>query len=198
MLDRFRSWFDAPRWAFLRAALGGKGDPRRFLFWTLLLMLVFYAALYHPYAEASLPGRFLIAYLRFVAIGSATLLGWLGESVSVEQTTVLGRFPFVVVLDCAALDAQALFAAAVLAFPACPRLKLVGLVGGVAAIWLLNVLRLVLLYFAGVRSVELFQVLHEEVLVLLIIACVCGLFVAWARWARTGQRAGSPLDSAAA
>jgi len=40
------------------------------------------------------------------------------------------------------------------------------------------------LYFAGARSLRLFQVLHEEVLVLLVILCVCGLFAVWARWAK--------------
>ncbi len=161
----------------------------RFLALTLALMIAFYAALYHPYAETSLPGRCLIAYLELAANGSALLLGWLGEPVSVQGTTVFGRFPFIVVLDCAALDAQALFAAAVLAFPVGGWPKLLGLVGGLGAIWLINVSRLVALYYAGVRSLELFQVLHEEVMVLLVILSVCGLFFAWALWAR-GYAAG--------
>jgi exosortase/archaeosortase family protein len=156
----------------------------RFLLWTLVLMLAFYAALYHPYDETSLPGRCLVGYLQGVAQGSATLLAWLGESVRVEGTMVVGRFPYVVVLDCAALDAQALFAAAVLAFPARIGVKLAGLAGGSIGIWLLNVVRLAGLYFAGVKSQELFQVLHEEVMVLVVILSVCGMFVLWARWAR--------------
>jgi exosortase/archaeosortase family protein len=151
-------------------------------------MALFYALLYHPYAEESLPGRALSAYLRFVASGSATLLGWFGEDISVQGTTVLGRFSYVVILDCAALDAQALFAAAVLAFPVALRDKLIGLGAGLSAIWCINVGRLALLYFAGARSLPLFQVLHEEVLVLLVILSVCGLFVVWARWAHTRVR----------
>jgi len=160
------------------------GSGYRFLGGTLLLMLLFYAALYQPYAEDSLPARCLVSYLELVARGSALWLGWLGEAVSVEGTTVGGRFPFVVVLDCAALDAQALFAAAVLAFPARLGDKLLGLAAGLLAIASINIARLVLLYFAGARSLRLFQVLHEEVLVLLVILLVCGLFAAWARWAR--------------
>lgn len=164
---------------------------RSFLPLTVALMVAFYAALYHPYAEDSIPGRLLISYLRLVTSGSATLLGWFGEAVSVQGTTVQGRFPYVVVLDCAALDAQALFAAAVLAFPAAPSDKLTGLGLGLSAIWAINVARLAALYFAGVQSIELFRVLHEEVFVLLVILCVCGLFAIWARWAyaRSGARA---------
>ena len=166
-----RRWFGS--------ALSGRG----FLPLSIVLMALFYAVLYHPYSTESLPGRALGAYLQFVAAGSAALLRWFGEDISVQGTTVLGRFPYVVVLDCAALDAQALFAAAVLAFPVSLRDKLIGLVGGLCAIWCINVARLGLLYFAGANSLHLFQVLHEEVMVMLVIVSVCGLFVAWARWA---------------
>lgn len=164
----------------------------RFLIATVALMIAFYAALYHPYDSASIPGQLLAGYLELAARGSAALLGWLGETVSVSGTTVMGRFPFVVVLDCAALDAQALFAAAVLAFPASLRAKLLGLSLGLSSIWLINVARLALLYFAGARSLELFQVLHEEVMVLVVILAVCALFFAWARWAR-GRPVQAPL-----
>jgi exosortase/archaeosortase family protein len=163
----------------------GSGTGRfRFLILTLALMIGFYAVLYHPYEETSFAGRMLIGYLRLTAVGSGTFLGWLGEPVSIEETSVLGRFPFVVVLDCAALDAQALFAAAVIAFPVRNWHKLVGLAGGLAAIWLINVGRLVALYFAGTHSRRLFEVLHEEVMVLVVIVGVCGLFLGWASWAR--------------
>ncbi len=174
---------------------GMSSDPRgwRWLVLTVALMVGFYAALFHSYPEASLPGRMLSAYLTLTARGGGALLGWFGEPVSVEGATVLGRFPFVVVLDCAALDAQALYAAAVLAFPAPAARKLIGLVGGLAGIWVINVLRLVALYHAGVRSRELFNVLHEEIMVMLVILSVCGLFVAWAWWSRRQSAHALPL-----
>lgn len=147
-------------------------------------MIAFYTLIYHPHGETSLPGRCLNAYLRGVARGSAACLQWLGEPIEVVGATVLGRFPYVVVLDCAALDAQAMFAAGVIAFPASSSAKLLGLSAGVAAIWILNVGRLVLLYFAGARSFALFRWLHEEVFVVTVILAVCGLFFGWAWWAR--------------
>lgn len=170
----------------------------RFLVLTALLMILFYAALYQPYAEESLPARCLIAYLELVARGSAAVLRWLGENIYVEGTTVTGRFPYIVVLDCAALDAQALFAAAVLAFPTRTGSKLIGLVCGLTLIGLINIARLVLLYFAGVHSERLFQVMHEEVMVLLVILMVCGLFLSWAWWATGRAKQRPQLDVHAA
>jgi len=148
-------------------------------------MVAFYAVLYHPYSEESVAGRLLAAYLELVARASAGVLGLLGEVVSLQGTTVVGRFPFTVVLDCGALDAQALFAAAVLAFPTAISRKLIGLAGGLSVIGLINVGRLILLYFAGAHSLRLFHVLHEEVMVLFVIASVCGMFLSWAWWARS-------------
>lgn len=172
----------------LRDLTKGLGKPGyaevRFLVSSIAFMLALYAVVYHPYEAASAPGQLLIAYLTSSATGSASVLGWLGEPVSVVGATVAGRFPYVVVLDCAALDAQALFAAAVLAFPASLGAKAIGLVVGLSGIWLINVSRLVLLYYAGARSFELFRVLHEEVFVFLVILAVCWLFFVWASWAR--------------
>jgi exosortase/archaeosortase family protein len=164
------------------------GARLRYALTTLALMALLYAAVYQPYAADSAPGRALALYLRQIAQCSAWLLGLLGEQVTVRGAQVFGRFSYVVVLDCAALDAQALYAAAVLAYPARWGAKLIGLVAGLVAIAALNVGRLAILYFAGIRSIALFQVLHEEVLVFAIVACVCVMFVVWLRWAHAMPR----------
>jgi exosortase/archaeosortase family protein len=165
------------------------GTRARYLVLTVLLMVGFYAILYHPYAEDSWPAQALTQYLRVTANASVWVLQLLGESASASDTQVFGRFPYVVVLDCAALDAQALFAAAVLAFPARAWTKVLGVVLGLSAIFGINVARLVLLYFAGARSRELFHVLHEEVMVFAVIALVCLMFLLWAQLAlRTGRK----------
>jgi exosortase/archaeosortase family protein len=151
---------------------------------TMTLMVGLYALLYHPYAPGSLPARALDGYLRAIAASSSVCLDLLGEQTRVEGATVFGRFSFLVVIDCAALDAQALFAAAVTAFPAAPWKRLLGLLLGLPAILALNVARLVALYFAGASSLELFHLLHEEVFVGVIIVLVCLMFAGWAAWAR--------------
>jgi exosortase/archaeosortase family protein len=182
---------------FVRAVSARAQTPIGYLVLTVTLMLGFYSVLYQPYDPLSWPGTWLLAYLEVSARSSAALLTLFGESVSLSGTQVLGRFPFVVVLDCAALDAQALFAAAVLAFPVQAWKRVAGLLGGLVLIFGINTLRLVALYFAGVRSLDLFHTLHEEVFVFVIIACVCLLFFGWARWAR-GAAAISEVGAARA
>lgn len=147
-------------------------------------MFALYAVLYHPHAPDSPPGRLLHWYLTEIARLSSICLNLLGERTSLRDATVLGRFSYVVVIDCAALDAQALFTAAVAAFPAASWKRVAGVLMGLPAILGLNVVRLVALYFAGATSLDLFHLLHEEIFVLLIILLVCLVFLGWASWAR--------------
>jgi exosortase/archaeosortase family protein len=164
----------------------------RHLLGTVAWMVLFYAVLYHPYAPNSAAGRALIWYLTQVARLSAWGLRVAGEPTSVTGTTVHGRFPFVVVLDCAALDAQALLAAAMLAFPARARDRALGIAAGLSILFAANIARLVLLYFAALHSLSLFHVLHEEVLVFAMIAVACGTFLTWAIWAHPRGAAHAP------
>jgi exosortase/archaeosortase family protein len=158
--------------------------PVGYLVVTAVLMLGFYSVLYGSYDPAVWPGTWLLAYLEFTAQASALVLQFLGETVTLSGTQVLGRFPYVVALDCAALDAQALFAAAVLAFPAKIWKRAAGVAAGLGLIFIINTARLVALYFAGIHSLELFHSLHEEVFVVAVVALVCTIFLAWAMWAR--------------
>jgi exosortase/archaeosortase family protein len=163
-----------------------RARPRvfRFIVRAGLLMGTFYSLLYYPYSEGSLPGRLLSRYLELLARISGGCVSLFDSSVSVQGVFILGRQPLQIVLDCAALDALALFAATVLAFPASPRVKLKGFVVGGAIIWGFNVARIVLLYVAGVKWPRLFDILHEDVMALLLVLVSVGCFAVWAAWLR--------------
>jgi len=152
----------------------------RFVARAALLMGTFYLLLYYPYADGSVPERLLLRYLGLLASVSGGVLSLFDSSVSVQGAFILGRQPLHIVLDCAALDALALFAATVLAFPARWRFKLTGFVVGGAVIWAFNVLRIVLLYAAGVKWPQLFDILHEDVMALLLVLVSVGCFAVWA------------------
>jgi exosortase/archaeosortase family protein len=156
----------------------------RYVAWLVGILLGLYGLIYMPHEAGGVAARLLQGYLEATAEASCALLRVLGEQVQIRETTVTGRFAYVVVLDCAALDAQSLFAAAVLAFPAPWWARAAGVFAGSCTIFLLNVARLVGLYFAGASSQDLFQVLHEEVLVFVLIALVCASFLLWLRWAQ--------------
>jgi exosortase/archaeosortase family protein len=158
----------------------------RFVIRAGLLMGAFYSLLYYPYPDGSLPERAIGGYLALLARVSGGCLSVFDSSVTVQGVIILGREPLQIVLDCAALDALALFAATVLAFPARLRLKLTGFVAGGAIIWGFNVLRILLLYLTGVKWPQLFDVLHEDVMALLLVLVSVGCFAVWAIRVRNG------------
>ncbi|HEX6242960.1 MAG TPA: hypothetical protein VFZ61_18735, partial [Polyangiales bacterium] len=96
-----------------------------------------------------------------------------------------GAFPLQIVKACSALDAQALFAAAALAFPTRWPRKLLGLCLGVALLTLLNLLRIACLYWVGLRAPDSFDAAHEEWLPAALVFAACVSFAGWARWVVT-------------
>ena len=109
--------------------------------------------------------------------------------VSLQGTFISGRFPLEIVRSSSSLDAQALFAATVLAFPARASMKVLGLAAGSVALTTLNMVRIASLYFIGAEMPDIFDDAHEELfpLALVIMACVC--FGAWVRWALAQEQA---------
>lgn len=151
----------------------------RFLFLGAALMAVLYAALYFPYEAGQWPARALQTYINGLAAVVGFLLSLVDSTVTVQGDHISGRFPLRIVLDCAALDAQALFAAAVLAYPAAWPRKLKALGIGLVAIGVLNLGRIISLYFVGIHWSTGFHVLHEEVMPLALVLFSVSLFALW-------------------
>jgi exosortase/archaeosortase family protein len=122
----------------------------------------------------------LAGYLHFLAALSGGLIRLFDGSVTVSGTTIHGRFPLEIVFDCAALDVQALYAVAVLVFPAPWRRKLLGLGAGLLIIGAANVARIAALYFIGAHAPGAFHTMHHEVFQLALLVLTCALFVLWA------------------
>jgi exosortase/archaeosortase family protein len=165
------------------------GPAGRFASRFALLALGFYAALYFPYPPATLPARWLAAYVDAQAAVAGALVWLFDHDARVSGNLISGRFSLSIILDCAAVDAQALFAATVLAFPAAPRPKLIGLAVGLAAITVVNLLRIVILYFVGANWPDHFRFLHEDLFQFGIIAAAAAAFALWAWWASGPRRA---------
>jgi exosortase/archaeosortase family protein len=164
--------------AFLRR------PERRFLITAVVLMCLLYGAYYYPYAADSGMNRAIEAYLRLQTWAAGALIGLFDPAVHVRDTLIEGRFPLQIVKSCSSLDAQALFVATVLAFPARAWTKALGLLAGVLALTALNLTRIAGLYFVGIHAPASFDSIHEEFLPLLLVAFACAAFALWARWAR--------------
>jgi exosortase/archaeosortase family protein len=101
--------------------------------------------------------------------------------VHVEGTHIMGRVSLDFGLSCDAMDIYILFAAATVAFPSTWRRRAIGLVLGFASLVLLNVLRIVSLYFIGLRFPAKFELFHMQVWPVFIVVLASGAFLSWAR-----------------
>jgi exosortase H (IPTLxxWG-CTERM-specific) len=160
----------------------GRWPALRFALRFLALGALFYLALYYPHDRASLPARLLGQYVELQARLAAGLVRLFDRGVTVSGNLITGRFSLAIILDCAAIDAQALYAATVLAFPAPWRRKLAGLAAGLAVITAVNLVRIATLYFVGVHWPRTFDFLHEDLFQLGIVAAACASFALWALW----------------
>jgi exosortase H (IPTLxxWG-CTERM-specific) len=136
---------------------------------------------------------FVVPFTAQVAKVSGWLLDVIGQDVTMRGTQIVSpRFAVDIKNGCNGLETVVVFASAVLAFPAAWRTKLLGLVGGIAAIQVINLVRVVALFLTGAYFPSFFDSSHTVVWQSIVVACGVLLFLVWAsRWAapRPPQRA---------
>jgi exosortase H (IPTLxxWG-CTERM-specific) len=95
------------------------------------------------------------------------------------------RFSVSIARGCDAIEAMALFATALITFPARWKYKLTGLLTGIALLFSLNILRIVSLFLTGIWFPSAFEMMHVEVWQVVFIVFAIALWIFWIRWART-------------
>jgi exosortase H (IPTLxxWG-CTERM-specific) len=125
-------------------------------------------------------------YTSFVARMSGGVLRLLGEDASVQGCMVRSpRFAVTIYNGCNGLITSLIFISGVLAFPARWRAKAVGAIGGLVAIQLINLVRIVSLFYIGIYLPRFFSESHIFVWQSLVILAGVTLWVVWARHAST-------------
>ena len=157
---------------------------KRPVLWFVLvfaLLLGGFNALFYLYVTGT---AFFESYLGLNAQLSGALLRVLGEEVTVEGDTIsTPRFTLGIMRGCDALQASAFFAIGVLASPLrVPlRRRIVPVLIGTAGLLLLNIVRIITLYYTGVYFLAAFDMMHLSVWQWLFIFFPLFLWIMWAR-----------------
>jgi exosortase H (IPTLxxWG-CTERM-specific) len=126
--------------------------------------------------------RVVVPFTERIVRVSSVALRAIGEPVAAEGTQIRSAaFAVDVKNGCNGVEAMLILFAAVLAFPASWRQRLYGLLAGIAVIQLLNLVRVVSLFWLGVHHREVFETFHAAVWQTLLILVAVGLFVLWSR-----------------
>lgn len=121
-------------------------------------------------------------YTTFVAHEARVVLNLLGENASVHgQLLSSRRFSVAIYNGCNGLEAILIFTAGVMAFPARWSRKLLGVVLGLLAIQVINIVRIVSLFYIGVFAPAAFSASHVYIWQSLIIVFAVVLWVIWVR-----------------
>lgn len=121
-------------------------------------------------------------YTTFVAHEARLALNLLGENASVHGLVLASsRFSVAIYNGCNGLEAILIFTAGVLAFPAPWPRKLAGVALGLLAIQVINVVRIVSLFYIGAFFPAAFSASHVYVWQSLVIVLAVVLWVVWVR-----------------
>ncbi len=166
----------------------------RFVVGVVLLMGAFYALYLPKWGKYDVIQKYFLSWnLTKHAQATGAVLRGQGYDISVSRpvgdrgpvvrSTPPRLFNMEVVRGCDALEPSAFFLAAVIAFPASWRAKLIGALLGVLFMELTNVVRLVTLFNVGVYWRRYFDIMHEQVWQTAFIVISVTYFALWALWA---------------
>jgi exosortase H (IPTLxxWG-CTERM-specific) len=124
--------------------------------------------------------RVIVPFTEVISRGAAGLLSVFERGVGAEGTVMRSsRFALDVRNGCNGVEAVILLAAAIFAFPATLRSRLIGIVAATVAIELLNLVRLSSLFWLGEHYRHIFDVFHIAVWQSLIILAAISIFILW-------------------
>ncbi len=113
------------------------------------------------------------------------ILAWLGVPVSQHAAALYipGGFGYVIVIGCTGVVPATVLAIAVFASPATAATRAAGLVVAVPLVLLLNLLRLIHLFYVGVHDPQTFGLAHEVLWECAIAVFTVGIWFGWWKWA---------------
>lgn len=124
-------------------------------------------------------------YINFTASLSGLILSIFETGVNTAQGTISGPGCAVTLkFGCEGTEPLVIFVAAVLAFPTKWKLKILGAVIGAAFLYILNIIRIVGLYFIQKSAAQDFEIYHVVVFPMIFIFLSIILWGIWLGWTK--------------
>jgi exosortase H (IPTLxxWG-CTERM-specific) len=160
---------------------------RRYGLLYFLVLGVFFWLETTPWAQSFTVGT----WTQFLADFSGGLMQAFDDKVVVQGSDIRNSqtgYAVSIKSGCNGVEAAMILAAAILAYPAPWLKKLLGMVIGVLAIQVLNVIRIISLYYLGAWSQKALDIAHLYVWPGLIILDALVIFLLWIHWLGRGRK----------
>ncbi len=129
--------------------------------------------------------RLWATFLEANAWAANGILHAIGQHSTLSGTIISSpQFSMAISRGCEASGPTWLFCAAVLAYPAGLKSRLLGVVVSLVFFQALNLVRIVSLYFIGSYAPSYFNLAHLEVWPMVFILAVLSLMIGWINWAK--------------
>jgi exosortase H (IPTLxxWG-CTERM-specific) len=123
----------------------------------------------------------LTPHLKQIAVLCSTAIHTLGTSCDVSDTSILSdKFSINIVPGCDSIYPTALLWAALIAYPATWKSKLLGMAGGTVVLFIINILRVLSMFYVGRAFPSLFEFVHVYAWQALFILLTLALWLLWA------------------
>jgi exosortase H (IPTLxxWG-CTERM-specific) len=152
----------------------------RFFVVFLVLLAVLFAVELTPWAQA----YFVVPWTNALAAISTSIVTLFDPNVVASGKVIRSMsngFAVSIEAGCNGVEATLVLCAAILAFPAPWRHKLAGLAIGVVAVQLLNIVRVISLFYIGQWDFAVFEWAHQYVWQALIMLDVLIVWLIWVR-----------------
>ncbi|HJQ36306.1 MAG TPA: exosortase H [Thermoanaerobaculia bacterium] len=132
----------------------------------------------------------IVPFTAAIARVSGVLLRLIGEPVTVTGT-IIGSSLFAVNINngCNGVEAMLILLGSIVAFPATLRARAIGLVLGAIAVQILNLIRILTLFYIGAHHPKLFDAFHTAVWQIIVILSAVIFFLIWSSRVGTARLA---------
>lgn len=166
-------------------ALWQRPESRFLILFLSILGISFTVIALQPVNDA-----FVVPYTTFIAKIAGTILGLFGEDITINGCLLRSpRFAVTIYNGCNGLITSLIFISGVLAFPARWPAKIIGVGGGLLAIQMINMVRIISLFYIGIYLPKLFNSSHIFIWQSLVILAGVTLWIVWAHLFATPQMA---------
>lgn len=159
-----------------------KTDPRKrrlIVFVLTFLGILLIGAILYPYFSIYLAEE-LRGFMSVTAHICGAILGLAYDDVTVDDRYMTFRgFSVEIIEECTGIFEMLIFLAALLSYPASWRSKLAGFLFGLPALYLFNVIRIIVLTVVGVYKRELFDFMHLYFWQATLILMITTVWILW-------------------
>ncbi|NQE46804.1 hypothetical protein C5S31_12360 [ANME-1 cluster archaeon GoMg2] len=145
------------------------------------LFLAFCFAFYMVYYAITVSGSGIMVHVRHV---TALILGAIFSLVGLDvvvrgDVLTINGFSMEIIDECTAVFSSIVYSSCVLAYPATPKQKGLGILFGVPSLYAINLLRIFVLALVGMHNPEMFEFMHVYLWQASFIIFVVVLFLIW-------------------